>query len=238
MAEANWTVLGSSLAIGNVRRGVTAGATKPNGGGTYVYGFNSVAAVTGTVGLYTNQANFIPTAKGGSIRAAIRRGPSASPTGFSPFLFIGAQGTSVSDNAYMLGLSDAAPSALVLRKGAISEGIVDGDLGDEGILAKSTGAFDEGDWLHFRLDMIVNPSGDVVLRVYQNDLTANTVAAPVWAAVDGLDAEDEGAAFIDDALGVNSGSLPFATGYVGFGFQLDGLSRRSYFDHIECYRQI
>lgn len=238
MAEANWTVLGSSVALGNVRRGVTAGTTPPSGGGTYVYGFNSVAAVTGTVGLYTNQANFIPTAKGGSIRAAVRRGTSASPTGFSPFLYVGLQGTSISDNGYMLGLSDAAPANLVLRKGALSEGIVDGETGDEGILAKSTDTFDEGTWYHLRLDMIVNPSGDVILRVYQNDLTANAVSAPVWAAVDGMDAETDGAAFVDDALGVNSGSLPFATGYMGYGFQVDGLSRRSYFDHIECLRQI
>lgn len=238
MGEANWTVLGSSVSIGNVRRGVTAGSTKPNGGGTYVYGFNSVAAVAGTVGLYTNQANFIPTAEGGSIRAAVMRGPSASPTGFSPFLFIGGQGTSISDNAYMLGLSDASPSTLVLRKGALSEGIVDGELGDDGILAKSTDTFDEGTWYHFRFDMIVNPSGDVVLRVYQNDLGANAVTAPVWALVDGLDAEDENAAFIDDALGVNSGSLPYSSGYMGYGFQVDGLSRRSYFDHVECLRQI
>lgn len=238
MAEANWTVLGSSLNISNVRRGVTAGTTPPSGGGTFVYGFNSASATAGTVGLYTNQANFIPTAKGGSIRAAIRRGTSASPTGFSPFLFIGLQGASVSDNAYMLGLSDAAPSTLVLRKGALSEGIVDGEVGDSGILAQSTDTFDEGTWYHFRLDMIVNPSGDVILRVYQNILADNAVTAPVWAALDGLDAETDGAAFIDDALGVNSGSVPFAAGYMGFGFQVDGLSRRSYFDHIESYRQV
>lgn len=238
MAEANWTVLGSSLSLGNVKRGVTAGSTKPNGGGTYVYGFNSVSATAGAVGLYTNQANFIPTAKGGSLRAAIMRGPSASPTGFSPFLFIGGQGTSVSDNAYMLGLSDAAPTSLVLRKGSIAQGIVDGETGDEGILAKSTGTYDEGTWYHFRLDMIVNPSGDVVLRVYQNNLGANAVTAPVWAAVDGLDGATDGAAFVDDSLGVNSGSLPFATGYMGFGFQVEGLSRRSYFDHIEALRQV
>ena len=60
----------------------------------------------------------------------------------------------------------------------------------------------------------------------------------MWAALDGLDAETDGAAFIDDALGVNSGSVPFAAGYMGFGFQVDGLSRRSYFDHIESYRQV
>ncbi len=238
MAEANWTVMGSSLNNSNVRKGVTAGQTPPNGGGSFVHGFNSVSATAGAVALYTNQGSFIPAAKGGSVRAAIRRGPSGSPSGCSPFIFIGAQGTSVSDNAYMLGLSDSNPSSLVLRKGLISAGIVDGEVGDSGILAKSVDSFTEGTWVHVRLDMIVNPSGDVVLRVYQNDLDVNAVTAPLWALVDGMDAETNNAAFIDDSLGINSGSLPYASGYMGFGFQVDGLARRSFFDHIECIRQI
>lgn len=229
--------MGSSLSLGNVKRGVTAGTAKPNGGGTFVHGFNSVSNTAGSVALYTNQASFIPTAKGGSIRAAICRGPSASPSGCSPFIFIGAQGTSVSDNAYMLGLSDNDPSALVLRKGLISAGIVDGEVGDSGILAKSSDSFAEGTWLHVRLDMIVNPSGDVVLRAYTNDLGVNVVTSPLWDAVEGLDAADEGAAFIDDVLGINSGSAPYSGGYMGFGFQVNGLSRRSFFDQIVCTRQ-
>lgn len=232
MAESNWTFLTGVLSGGVVRRGVTSGITKPNGGGTYVFGFNSVSATSGTVALYTAQANFIPTAKGGSITAAIRRGTSASPTGSSCYIFIGAQGTNVSDNAYMLGLSDNQPSSIVLRKGALSSGIVDGEEGDEGILRVAADTVSDGTWVHLRLDMIANPSGDVILKVWQNDLDAHTVALPTWEAVPGMDD------YIDDALGVNSGSAPYATGYMGFGFQSAGISRRAYFDHITCARQV
>lgn len=237
MGEANWTLLGSSLNNSNVRRGVTAGTDKPAGGGTYVHAFNSATATAGVVAFHANQGSFIPAAKGGSVRAAIKRGPSSSPSGCSIFLFIGAQGNSVSDSAYMLGLSDSDPSALVLRKGLISAGIVDGEVGDSGILAKSVDTFTEDTWCHVRLDMIVNPSGDVVLRVYKSDLDSNDVTAPLWAVVDGLSAEIDNTAFIDDALGINSGSLPFSSGYMGFGFQVDGIARRAFIDHIECIRQ-
>ena len=237
MAEANWNIMGGSLTSGNVKRGVTAGVDKPSGGGNYVYGFNSVNASPGSVALYTSQASFVPTAKGGSVRAAVRRGPSASPSGCSCYVFIGAQGASTADNGYMLGLSDSDPSALMLRKGLISAGIVDGDIGDSGILAKSTATWAEGTWLHIRLDQIVNPSGDVVLRVYMNDLDVNAVNSPLWEAVEGLTAAAEGAAFIDDSLGINSGSSPFAAGYIGYGFQVSGLSRRAFIDHVAISRQ-
>lgn len=232
MAESNWTFLTGVLSAGVVRRGVTAGITKPAGGGNYVFGFNSVAATSGTVALYTSQANFIPAAKGGSITAAIRRGTSASPTGSSCYIFIGGQGTSITDTAYMLGLSDNQPSSIVLRKGTLSSGIVDGEEGDEGILRVAADTVDDGTWVHLRLDMIANPSGDVILKVWQNDLGANDVTSPVWEAVAGMDD------YIDDALGVNSGSAPYTTGYMGIGFQSAGISRRAYFDHITCARQV
>lgn len=232
MAEANWSLMTGGLSTGVVRRGVTAGTTPPNGGGTYTFGFNSVAATAGSVALYTAQANFIPAASGGSITAALRRGPSASPTAYSSWLFIGAQGTALSDNAYMLGFSDNNPSTITLRKGALSEGIVDGEEGDEGILRRGTTSYDEGVWVHLRLDMIVNPSGDTILAVWENDLDSDDVTTPTWTAVAGMDD------FIDDTLGVNSGSAPFASGYMGYGFQVEGLSRRAYFDHITCARQV
>ncbi len=231
MAEANWTFMTGSVGTGVTRRGVTSGTVKPNGGGTYVFGFNTVSATAGSVALYTSQGAFVPNGSGGVITAAICRGPSASPTQYSNYLFIGAQGTGLSDNAYMLGLSDNNPSSLVLRKGTIASGIVDGEEGDAGIIRKSADTFTEGTWLHVRLDMIVNPSGDVILKVWQSDLNANAVTSPVWVGVDGMDD------FVDDALGINSLSPPYTSGYMGFGFQHAALSRRAFVDHMTCARQ-
>lgn len=234
MAEADWTVLTNSLAAGSVKRGVTGGITRPNGGGNFLYGFNSLDSSQGVVGLFTNQVNFAPMAKGGSVRAAIKRGIGGGKTNFAPFIFICLGGALVTDQGYMLGLGDSDPHRIILRKGALTGGLPDAAVTSpptSGVLRKSTATYSEDTWLHLRLDAVVNTNGDVVLNVYRNDLAANSVASPVWAAIDGM------AQFIDDALGVNSGSAPFTSGRGGFGFQTKDVTRRSYFDHLEILRQ-
>lgn len=235
MAQADLTVMTSSLDIAVVDRGVTAGPTPPNGGGTFVYGFNSLQVPgSGAVALFANQVNFAPMASGGSVRAAIRRGASGGATGWTPFIFIGAQGPSINDVGYMLGLQDDDPSHIVLRKGVLSEGIPAGtpDPTSNGILLRSTDAIELDEWLHLRLDMVVNGSGDVVLAVYQSDLDEELVTSPVWAAINGMDA------FVDDALGVNTGSAPYTSGRAGFGMQVADVTRRAYFDQLEVFRQL
>lgn len=116
MAEADWTYLNDGLDIATVDRGVTAGITRPPGGG-FLYAFNSLAAVNGAVALFANLASFAPRAKGGAIRGVLQRGPGGGPTGFSPFLFLCRQGNSVNDRAYLLGLSDDDPHRIVLARG-------------------------------------------------------------------------------------------------------------------------
>src|SRR5690606_10539570 len=103
-AEADFSELSNSLSGSVLRRGVTAGVVKPNGGGTFAFGANSVSASAGAWGLYTNQADFAPTGsnKGGEIRGALKRGPGI---GFSPLLFIGLQSADVDAVGYLLGLS-------------------------------------------------------------------------------------------------------------------------------------
>jgi hypothetical protein len=235
MAEADWTVLDDSLSSGAVARGVTAGFTPPNGGGSFVFGYNSLSTAVGAVGFFTNLTNFAPMAKGGRITGAIKRAASGGPTGFSAFLFIGLQGTSVDDEGYLLGLSDDDPSRIVLRKGAISAGLPDdAPAAGNGILRRSTDAFDidDDDWVHLRLDMIFNDVGDVRLQVFQNDLAAHALGtAPTWTAIAGM------TEFVDDALGVNSGSAPFTSGRVGHAFRTSDVTRRAQFDHIEVRRQ-
>lgn len=231
MAETDWTYLNNGLDLAAVDRGVTAGIPTPPGGGNFLFGFNSLAAVQGAVGLFANLASFAPMAKGGSIRGCLQRGAGGGSTGFSPFLFLCCQGNSVNDSAYMLGLSDDDPHRVVLRKGAIAVGLPDAD--GPGVLLKSAASFAQATWVHLRLDVIVNTNGDVVLKVLANDLAAHPLGtAPDWQPVAGM------VQFIDDQLGINSGSQPLTSGRGGFGMSVKDVTRRAYFDHLELFRQV
>lgn len=234
MAESDWSLCSGGLSSGALDRGVTNGIPRPPGGGSFVYGFNSLSVVSGAAALFCTQTNFAPTPanKGGSIRGALKRILSGGQVGFSPFLFIGLQGAAITDAGYILGLSDADPHAIVLRKGPIDIGAPDADIGENGVLQKSIDTFAPDTWLHLRLDMIVNLTGDVILKAYRNDLLVNPVSAPIWLPIPGI------ADFVDDTLGINSGSAPFTSGRFGFGMEVSDSARRAAFDQIEVSRQI
>lgn len=243
MAQADWTFLSGGLSAPQVDRGVTAGVVKPDGGGNFVYGFNSLEIISGVVALTNTQANFAPMSKGGSMRGAVKRGISGGPTGFSPFLFIGLQGSAVASPGYLLGLSDGDPYHIELRKGALNIGLPDeGAVPDSGnhVLMRSIEAFNPDTWHHLRLDMILQDTGDIVLQCYQNDLEANPVDAPTWVVVPGMEGPQSPAinGFVDDALGVNTGSAPYTSGRAGFGIHVKDVARRAYFDQLEVIRQL
>ncbi len=243
MGSADWTALTDDLDIATLDRGVTTGIARPPGGGAFVYGFNSLVVAEGAAGFFTNQANFAPTDpnKGGSIRGAIKRGASAGKLNFAPLFFLLGQGTSVNDSAYILGLQDDDPHRIVLRKGSVVTGVPAGAAGLNGILRRSTATFAADTYMQLRLDAIVNLNGDVILKVFQSDMA--DVTAPVWSPVPGLEdpalvaSHGAGASFVDDALEINSGSAPFTSGYMGFGFYVKDVSRRGFFDQIEAERQ-
>ena len=236
MSELDFTFQGDSLDAATVDRGVTAGITPPSGGGAFVFGFNSLVGTTGAVALRVTpqgSTNFDPLLKGGSIRGVVKRGISPGNTGWSPYLFIGAQGNSVNDNAYMLGLENNEPYRLVLRKGLMVDGIPAADANNS--LRQGTDSFQlaEDRYHHLRLDMVVNLNGDVVLKAFENDLGANPIgSAPVWTQIAGI------TDFIDDALGINSGSQPFVDGRLGFGCQFTESTRRAFLDQIEALKQL
>ena len=231
MSEMDWSYLNNGLDIATVDRGVTSGIARAPGGGGFLFAFNSLAAVQGAVALFASLPNFAPMAKGGSIRGAIQRGPGGGPTGFSPFLYLAGQGTSVNDSAYLLGLSDDDPHRIVLRKGAVSVGLPNAD--GPGVLLKSAASFVQGTWVHLRLDVIVNTNGDVVLKVYENNLATRPLGTPPsWQPVAGM------VELIDDHLGINTGSQPLTSGRGGFGMAVKDVTRRAYFDHIELSRQV
>lgn len=240
MAETDWTELSGGLSDTEIAAGVTAGIARPNGGGSFVYGFNSLGVVTGARGIFVNLASFAPMAKGGRITAAIQRGLSTGTTAFSPALFIGLQGSTVTDSGYLLGVSDADPAHIILKKGSITSGLAEATPPSGGVLAVGTVAKSAGTWYHLRMDMVVNDNGDVVLNVFENDLDTNAVTAPVWDPIPGMDdlTPTTGLAFIDDALGVNSGSVPHVSGRVGFAFSTSDTGRRGYFDHVTVERQL
>lgn len=231
MAESDWSFCEDGLDINTVDRGATAGIAPPPGGRNFVFGFNSLMVATGAVAKFFNGDDFAPAAKGGSIRGALKRGASGGLTGWSPQLFIGLQGPSVNDHCYMLGLSDEDPHRILLRKGDLAGGLR--GASGSGVLRASTATYANNTWLHLRLDMIVNDNGDVVLNVFQNDIAnGNEVDSPAWVAIPGM------ASFIDDQLGVNTGSQPLTSGRMGVGYRCSDTTRRAFFDQVEIYRQL
>ena len=244
MAEADFTELTGVLNSSSVVRGVSQGITPPNGGGSAIYGFNALVNTTGVVARHTNLTNFSPAAKGADVSIAMQRGTGGGQTGWAAMLFCCLGGVDVGDVAYILGLSDADPGKIVLRKGALNIGLPDSAVGSGGVLAISTDTIAIAEWVHLRLEVVVNVSGDVVINVYRNaDLATNDVTSPVWTKVPGMSDFVGGApggqtAIIDDVLGVNTGSLPFTSGRAGYGMHSSSDVRRAYFDHHVFGRQL
>lgn len=209
-------------------RGPTAGLGSPSGGGTFVLGARRVGSVVGSWGLYADQAGFIPTALGARVSGVVRRvAYLEEPAGVAPFLFAALATANVGSIGYLLGLADGDPTRIALVKGTLAGGIPDVAPGTLGVLRRSSSTREEGAWVHLRLDVIVNPNGDVILNAFENDLAAHPADAPVWEAIPGLDR------FVDDRLGVNTGSAPLAGGYVGFGARHAG-SGAVAFDRLAC----
>jgi len=231
MAEADWGSMADAVAGSSILSGVSAGFIEPAGGGSFVFGFNSLVSTAGVAGRYVDLANFNPYVKGVSIRGALRRGPSAAVTGSAPMLWAGIQSNppSVNDPGYLLLLSDANPHVVVLRKGDPSGPV---SATGTGVLAVGSTSYEPNTWLHLRMDVITNPNGDVVINCFQNDLASNNVTSPVWAAIPGI------SQVIDDALQVLTGSAPLVGGFVGFAFQSNGLNQRGYLDHVQALRQV
>jgi hypothetical protein len=141
-------------------------------------------------------------------------------------LFANLQGANTTDDGYLLGLTEEEPARIILAMGAPTAGL---DPAVAGMLRLSSASYVKGTWLHLRLDVIEQPSGDVLLKVFQNaDIATNPVTAPVWTAVPGM------ADYVDDALAYNTGSVPLLTGRMGFAARMGTESGRyTYFDHFQ-----
>lgn len=242
MAEADWTELSDNLSSASVTRGPVTSAVValPSGNdGSFVFGQHSLTNDPGVVAYYSNEVGFAPLSKCGFIHGGLQKGVSAGGNLFSPFLFICLGGTVSTSLAYMLGLDDSATPRLVLRKGQLSTGIPAAAPGAQGVLRRSTSTYSLGAWLHVRLDAIKQPTGDVLLQVFANNITANGIDTPTWEAIAGL------SDFTDDALGVNSSllgitgtdSLPLVGGRVGWGCRVADVNRNAYFAMVRPEKQ-
>jgi len=250
MSRSDWAIMtGSTDGTGwggtTILRNATFGnPNPPPGGGNALFAFNSVEPIVGSVGVYTAVSGFNPLPKGGQITGVVQRGTSGGNTGFSVALVLGASGSNVGDKAYLLGLEDQTPGRIVLAKGPVSGGIPNNNNQPATkILRTSQRTVAQNEYVHLRMDMIVQDSGDVVIKCYENDLNAHPLDNPgswVWVPIpfdDGFSGEFGDGEFIDDVVGVNSGSVPLTSGFAGFGFECSETARRAYVDHISIVAQ-
>jgi hypothetical protein len=227
MAQSDWTEMANSLSAAAIARAVTQGITPPNGGGSFVRGFHALQNTTGVYGEVVNGTDFFPLAEGVRIEGAIQRRGDQNGTMMLCML----ESNDVTASGYLLGFTDdEEPSHLVVIKGSPSDGLQETP---DGLLLKSTGTYAKSTWGHFRMDIIVQPHGDVHIQLFENDLDSYPVTAAVWVAIPGMPE------YIDDALGVNSGSLPYASGgYAGCAFYTAAINRKGFIDHVRVARQL
>jgi len=163
--------------------------------------------------------------KGGSIRGCIKR---IEAVDTCPFLFFALQGGDVAYEGYLIGLAhDESPARLIVVKNTPALG-----LRESVAIMESTAAFEVHEWLHIRLDVIRQPSDDVKLMVFRNDLALHDVDDPTWQAVPGM------TDVVDDVLGITTGKAPYLGGYAGVGYYTKAVSRYGFVDYVEIFRQL
>lgn len=195
--------------------------------------FNALTTTIGVAGWYYSALGaFDPIAvnKCGSIRGALRRYSSGAQ--YVPMLAFLAGTNVTTAMAYILGLSGSDPYQIVLRKGLLTGGLAPTDAD---VLRVSDESFTSNTlWHHLKLDVLVNPQGDVVLNVYKSDLALNLVTAPDWQPISGMES------FIDDSNGVITGTAPLVSGFRGVMAHLANGSagKASFIDHVRVFRQL
>jgi len=238
MAQADWIELADALSVASLRRGVTAEVTPPPPGTGFVFAYNSIdAQARGAHGWAVALPDFDPMAAGGSIRGCVKRVGSPGNVGMTPLLYISAEDSppSVNSRAYILGLGDSDPYEVVLAKGVIASGLPGAAATDVTVLRRSSAQYSMGDdrWHNMRLDAIVEPCGDVLLKVFANDLVAHPLGTtPDWQPIVGM------ADFVDGITGIASGSAPLILGgWCGFAFAVAAaVNRRGAFRALQADR--
>ena len=239
MARQDWAELGGSAPKNIIDHGtVGVGGTlpRPSGGGDFCYSYlcqngGSDQAMGSSVahGMVLNQAGMSPTDKGASIRGCLFKGSSA---GGCPSFYLSLSPSSdgaepnIGDTCYKLVLWGEGNSGnLSIVKQQVRD-VVDND---SEVLAHAVSSFNMTDtpWLNLRLDCTLNDNGDVVLKVFKNDLRQNPMGeTPIWEPVEGL-------TYI-----VAATASPLVGGYMGFSFSCQTVGGTGAFTGIEVYRQV
>lgn len=228
MGASDWIAPSNSLVSPVVLSGATKATQPPNGGGGFVFGFHSIVSTSGCAALRNNFAGFNPAPSGVTIQAAMKRGETLISGGFAPLIFVSLQSDDITDQAYVLGLSDAENSHITLLKASPSAGVPDSPVGHDGVLARSSVTYLSDTWIYLQLNAFVEDSGDVLLQVRTSDLSMIPLGLPpAWVAVPG----------IDDVVDPVGGA--FSSGYSGFGMRNEANADKfSFFDEISIYRQV
>ena len=234
MAETDWVSFSNEASSAEVLALPTmAPSLVPPDGGLFTFGARSLVADAKFRGKVSTRAGLhpVPANKGGSISAYLRKhSPSSGNCLYSPLLFLLDGHDLASDpEGYLLGLSEGAPYYIQLRKGRLLDG-----LPQTSYLARSSASFTGAQWIGLKLDLVHNPQGDLVLNVYRDLSAPLSPAAPDWQRIAGFSSS-----YVDDNLGVLSGSVPItAQKYLGFGFFFRETSAVASIDYVKHAAQL
>ncbi len=245
MGASDWQELaGPILSTADLAHGATPTISPPPGA-TNVYGYNSLDGSTSSAhGYFLVGTEFDPMDRGGVLEGCIKRRASSGIDRFSPFFFMGAQSgpADVTDSAYLIGLCDGDPYRIAVGKGMIAGGLPEADAESTVVLAVSDEQYRIVDdiWHQLRIEKYDQPNGDVLIKVWESDLSVYDCDSPSWNLVAGLydpTAAAEYQGVIDDALHERSGSAPLIGGRMGFAFAVqEGIGRRGGFAWIRGAR--
>lgn len=195
--------------------------------GSECLGFHSLDNVSGFTGLTLNVSGFNPIAghKGGIFYAILKK--QIPQYGGAPVVGFVDSPSAQGGSGYLLGLSEEAPSRIILRKGTLGSGM---SISGTGVLRLSDESFLDATWVELALYLTVNLQGDIALRIRRRD----PVIAGTWSAVPGM------ADIVDDIIGKASGSVPVEGDFFPvFGHYNSGQSGRvSLFDYMRVSRQL
>jgi hypothetical protein len=241
MAQSDWTPPSNVLTSSNVLRVETAAFTPPNGGGSFVQAYKSISVGSGVMALFYTGTGFAPTGatKAGLARAAMKRATSGGASGWAPFVFVSLSGTDVADTAYLLGIGDASPGHLILRKGPLNAGLPDvapGTAGS-GVIWRSDESVSIDEWAHIQLMVAGNANGDAVISIWRSNLSTSTLSSPTMVLVPGRRVAQVGGlvadtGITDDGAGILTGSPAYASGRLGYGCYFSDVARVAMFDGI------
>lgn len=237
MALSDWSTASGSE--GGVLHGPTLEVPPVEpAGGDFTYAFNSSdTAGSGAVVLEYDHPSFDFTL-GAKISGVLTK-TATEGEGCSVFLFCNhGDGTGVGttvDEGYLLGIQNDGSNRIVLAKGPLANGVPAGEAGSTvsttKIIARSSNSLAANEWIHLRLQAIVQIGGDVVLVPEYSTVAIG--GTPVWQPLPGM--QDR---YVDGVTEQLDAGPPIIIGRPGFGFEFTATTKGAAVDYIEGARQV